>query len=746
MDRISQNKEILHDIIRDTLTFGLLGLTTSCILVCKSWSDVAFDILWRTVHTRDFYRLFKILCPLKKVQKSANGITLYRFHRDVTTADWTRFARYSRRVRVLELTPINSLNFWELKQLDQSVYDALAVSRPESGIFPNITELELDTRLGYCAPLFLHSGVKTLRIALYYPTNEGEPESPLNDRQDLLHHASLKMSGLHEISLGIAPSLMGNLHWGTGYTIYQDEKLICQLLRQQSQLRTFSLPWCWFTTRIAEAVAFLPDLKSILPVSSGAGLGNPLDTLTFNPVLVHGVVSSAPFPLIQELFLAIPYPQFRRFLLQWIPSGHAHSSMQVLTIHSQVLESPGTMRGMLDSLVPRCPNLTSLTIKSLCSSVQMPWTNDLPYQCYPGQDDTTRPSPSEWTLECLDPFRVTINTISSLFSLNHLKCLDLHHHIPAAFSSADLENIASNFSQLTSLDLFSDPHPIYLGGANGNPSNRNRYDEIVVDRAGHRAKRIPEFTHTLRTFGSKCPNLRTLGVFVCPHPKNAAIEDEFPDTSPPVDYFPNLQELSFGSSFFRNSMSGSLALVLGEYLGPSAKISASCSWGGGESTGIDDNDYTERLRRGGRIPPDPLQVGITSVDKITDSPEEPKSNHRFNEAWRSGVNGEPIPPDQAVLTSATGDPLIFDVSMFLEDTAMQGTMACITETPNGEKWMPGVGFGGGDDDTIAKELKARRMGWRNVAGMMPSMRTIRLQEKQLLERRLKAVGNNEVEN
>ncbi|TFK67658.1 hypothetical protein BDN72DRAFT_960827 [Pluteus cervinus] len=771
MDRISQNKEILHNIIYRVINHHHHRRKTSCISVCKSWSDVALDILWRKIHQREFFYVFKILCPLKQGEKPGAA---YVFHRDPTSADWMRFEKYSRRVRVLEINLNRRFNYRDLR-VDPTVYGGLAISRPASGVFPNLTELELDGRLGHWAPLFLNPGMKVLRIALDYPMRKGEAES-CNNPAYLFNQVLSRMSDLRELSISIA----GRRLWGSCYTAYKDEALICQLLLQQPHLRRLSLPWSWFTTRVAEAVAFLPNLTSICPAMN-ANLGHPLDSLIFNPVVLPGAFSS-----IQDLSLATPYPQFQRFLLNWIPSAHVHSRLKSVSIHSQVLESPQTMQGMLEVLVPRCPGLTSLKISSLCSTAQMPYTNSLPYQSYNGQDRPTDRSPSEWTLKRLDPFRVTLDTISSLFQLDHIHCLHLNHHLPAAFSPSDIESFASKFCHLKDLDLFSDPHPIYIGGnsseSEGSSSDSSLYDEIVKNDAEHATKGIPEHTHTLRTFGSKCPKLESLRVFVDPRPQSPTIDDSLPnsDDAPsqswPINYFPNLRELYFGSSYCCDSMAGSLAFVFGEYLDPSTYISSAHSvvWEDEDEAQwrqIED-DYIQRLRKGGRIHPSLYSPNIedghggldvatmegeaTQVDSNDNSAGAPQVRQSIfqmmlpkrYEAWKIGTDGQRIQPDQAVFTSPTGDPLVFDISAFLGDTTMYGTMGGVIERSDGSKWMPGVGFSGWLSKEIITELKARGAAWRSAAKLMPLMRTLRLQEKKLLEERLKAfevVGNDDAE-
>ena len=60
MHRVLRIPELLQ------MIFGIVDLPSNTVnaRVCKQWSDIALDILWREVH--ELYILFSILAPLKK--------------------------------------------------------------------------------------------------------------------------------------------------------------------------------------------------------------------------------------------------------------------------------------------------------------------------------------------------------------------------------------------------------------------------------------------------------------------------------------------------------------------------------------------------------------------------------------------------------------------------------------------------------------------------------------------------------
>ena len=60
MHRVLRIPELLQ------IIFGILDLPSNRVnaRVCKQWSDIALDILWREID--DIYFLFRILAPLTK--------------------------------------------------------------------------------------------------------------------------------------------------------------------------------------------------------------------------------------------------------------------------------------------------------------------------------------------------------------------------------------------------------------------------------------------------------------------------------------------------------------------------------------------------------------------------------------------------------------------------------------------------------------------------------------------------------
>ncbi|TFK66314.1 hypothetical protein BDN72DRAFT_961865 [Pluteus cervinus] len=726
MEKISRNPSILLQV----LNFIPSGCRLASMLVCKAWSEVALDLLWHEVGVKNFYHFFNILAPL---QKCSNEESLYEFERALTMADWTRFGRYNRRVRVIYLS---ALFVRCRKRLNQRAYDELALSQPPSGITPNVTTLRVNTGYGNLLPLFLTQRVKTLQLDLFYPKNFREAEDPLHNRLDTLHYLSSKLTRLRELTFevsGYYKLIRTCRELQSSHTIQQEESAICELIRKQRDLRVLSLPSCWFTTRIAEAAASLPHLQKILRNSTD---GNPLDTLTFNPALAD---IFSPFSSLRELSLVLPYPKFLQFILGWIPAEHPNPNLKQLTIQSQVLESSETMQQLLEALVVRCPSLSALGLSSLRTSDQMPCMNHGPYLY--GEDLPVRQAQPYWILEDLLPFRVRLNTISPLFTLKSLISCDLHHHLPPVFSLTDLEAIACNFSQIQRLDLFSDPYPIALGIHEGT----RHFDEIMRDPTAYETKQIPKLEHILQTFGLHCPKLQELGVFGSPDVGFGTENVKDEDVSDPsitadfdssttvsgrpttkVQYFPALTRLSLGTSPCASDASLT-AVVLSEYLSPSTRITTAKAEPWFRDNMVYRGTYAQRLARGGWVSYPPQSITQNDIDGIRiEAPSLPEY-----QPWKFFQHGKPFHDLQALLFDGTGERLVFDPKMFLDDPVMCGTLARAGKVSDSRRWMPGVSLVEGQDIVIYTELVRRAKGWKEVHELWPLMCKIKEQEMQL---------------
>ncbi|TFK66313.1 hypothetical protein BDN72DRAFT_844529 [Pluteus cervinus] len=736
MDKISRNSDILRRILESAsdMYYPRKHLV-ACTVVCKLWSEIALDLVWHEVSSDDFYHVFNILAPLHKSDEGQ--FWTYVWQAKPTTADWTCFERYRHRIRVLKLMPY--CHFLE-HGVDKTVFNELTLSSPPSGLFPNVTVLDLDTRSDYFSPLFLTPVVTVLRMELAYPREE----DLRYDRPDILHHVSLQLSNIRELSFWVSGGgpMFGPRHFSR--TIQAEEHKICELIRKKLDLQVLSLPACWFTTHVAEATASLTCLKKVLVNKTD---GNPLDTLTFNPVLpqqtspkivTHPIPKTRicpPFSSLQEFSAILPYPKFQQFLVQWIPTGRTNSHLKQLSIRSQVLESPQTLQQLLETLAARCPSLLSLRLSSLCSSEQMPQKNGWAYG--DTNDPLTTVPQSPWTLQRLYPFRVKLSTVSPLFALKSLVSCDLHHHLPPAFSSSDLETIAYNLSHLHTLHLFPDPHPIYLGKSKDTPTV---FDEVVQDLSSHNTKRVPELQQTLRTFGLNCPKLQKLGIFVYPDLDSDEVGDEDWELHHQVNCFPVLTELLLGTSPCDITTANSVAFILSKYLRPGTKITASYSWNRHTVTA----PYLQRLVQGGKVLDPPSKVPQSKSVEETEFKENNGQGNdevnggrspstRPNPPWRYHPDGRPLTDDRAVLVDLSGDPLVFDFQTFLEDPVMHGTMGGVMNRINGEKWMPGVSLVGSHDSVIELELKERKRGWVFVNGFLPLTYKVKAQERRLSE-------------
>ncbi|OBZ73090.1 hypothetical protein A0H81_06679 [Grifola frondosa] len=102
MHRVLEIPEILE------LVFGFMqekdNANNAC--VCKRWSDVALDALWRKVD--DLPRLFGLLAPIVAVNSPSPH---HGFSRTIEPDDWKRFSRYAGRTDTEHLARLHELEW-----------------------------------------------------------------------------------------------------------------------------------------------------------------------------------------------------------------------------------------------------------------------------------------------------------------------------------------------------------------------------------------------------------------------------------------------------------------------------------------------------------------------------------------------------------------------------------------------------------------------------------------------------------
>ncbi|TFK60741.1 hypothetical protein BDN72DRAFT_498504 [Pluteus cervinus] len=221
-------------------------------------------------------------------------------------------------------------------------------------------------------------------------------------------------------------------------------------------------------------------------------------------------------------------------------------------------------------------------------------------------------------------------------------------------------------------------------------------------------------------FGSLCPELHSLGLFLC---ADANLTEQQSDTlysySPSNDQpigqeigssipqlFPNLQSLNFGTSPILHS-EATLAGILCQYIGGDVRISSGPSRNISNST---PNTYIGRLGLGGKVP-DPIP------DHLNDKNEGADKRAKL---WSLDANGEPLVDDYAVVVGENGEPLSLGLEFMTPDEF-------------GVKRFPGV-FIMRERSKIRSQMHAESTKWGKVAKMLPLAARISEQERRRVER------------
>ncbi|TFK72266.1 hypothetical protein BDN72DRAFT_957429 [Pluteus cervinus] len=722
MDLVLQNPLLLERIFstEDVHYVYNKRQVTVYVFVCKTWSEPALNVLWRNITTSDLPCLLRKLTPLKRMKRSPESATRpFKLAREPTLEDWQRFQRYARRVKAFSYVEPDVSRFFEI---DQSVFDSLALIRSHLPIFPNLRTLHIDSSFPNAA-MFFHSSIQDLHIILQIELQHNKGDVDPQHNRDFLRYIQLRGADLTSLSISAEHTHMfiDFLEEFIPIRIYEEEVL--GLLSQQTRLRHLCLPQFWITTNVVNAISCLHSLETIKSVP-GSYIGHPVESVTFYPLFDQNGQKPA-LPSLQTLKLSVPYTPFHSFLSRWVtPHNHFKSRLQELILHSQILESAETLKTVIECISTCCPGMKTLSFSSLYSTIIYPFT---PLHYGPDSSSTIAksiPPPAEgWSLKTLLPFRVNLATISPLFQLTQLRDLELHHGLPTAFSLSDLEIIATNFRDLTRLEFFSDPGSVILS-----TSPKIRFDDVITNLEDYVEKHIFDLRTPLRVFGTLCPELRSLGVFLCADPKlteqqSDSLYHTTPTTSQANEHntrsatgrlFPNLRSLDLGTSSILGT-AAALAGLLCEYVGDGVTISSGRSQSISGSASGHNETYIKRLSLGGKVP-DP-------IPDHTDQEHLEKDEKAKLELWNLDANGKPLGDEFAVVVGEKGEPLSLGLEFVQADES-------------GVKRLPGVYFtrSGDHDEAIFKELSSRHTKWEKVGKMLPLAALISEQEKERVER------------
>ncbi|KAJ7637620.1 hypothetical protein DFH06DRAFT_1054123 [Mycena polygramma] len=366
--------------------------------VCKRWSDIALDKLWRELD--DLHRLFGILKPLEKTGEKRDGP--YAFITPPDADDWQRLERYTRRVRRLEFQ--GDLG---RPRLCPTVFEDVARTRTSLNILPNVNTLVWNAPLSLAA-IFMHTNVK--RFAISLPVFVA-PDSPLPFFRDVVSRMP------HLTSLDIR----------TNNPMHNMQDDMIYLLRSLLKLRKVIFPRFNVTTHVAETLQNLPDLGCIeFQYATEQGCGDPNDIEVFRPMLKMGA-----FPSLCDLSLTCSIEDFTSFMGQ----ASAPTNLTAVYVDSKLMESPTAVHELLAALADTCQLLESLGILSLISTVDAP----------PALADV--PSAE----------RISFSTLQPLQKFPNLTIFEIIHQYPLDLKLEDLEQLARSWPSLQKLILNNEP-------------------------------------------------------------------------------------------------------------------------------------------------------------------------------------------------------------------------------------------------------------------------------------------------
>ncbi|EIN11619.1 hypothetical protein PUNSTDRAFT_131778 [Punctularia strigosozonata HHB-11173 SS5] len=164
----------------------------SCLLTCKTWSEIALDAIWATITDLDV-----VLRTIPCYEPIADGS--WTFSRNPTEVEWTHFQDYSRRVRTLNLEHRPPGGF--RGDVFQVLHARAAFISPNQFLFPRIQHLQFDINPGQLparwAKIFLSPQLKSLIIDRENHDNHPNAAVDLEHFFRALH--AVRARGLSEI-------------------------------------------------------------------------------------------------------------------------------------------------------------------------------------------------------------------------------------------------------------------------------------------------------------------------------------------------------------------------------------------------------------------------------------------------------------------------------------------------------------------------------------------------------------------
>ncbi|KAJ7494625.1 hypothetical protein B0H11DRAFT_910388 [Mycena galericulata] len=383
------------------MVFGFLDNPSNAAnaSVCRRWSEIALDTLWRDVN--DLYRLFGILRPLRQLGESPDPDDPHAFIVPPDADDWQRFEKYSRRVRRLSFDSDS-----EHPRLSPTVFEDVARTRTNLDILPNVNTLSWHAPLSWSV-MFMHANVKHFVLWLpeeFIELNSPSPPAFVRDIVSRMPHLTC-------------------LDLRTDIPMHDIEDDIRFLLQHLVRLRKVVFPRFGFTTRIAETLAQLEDLGCVeFQYWPEQGCGDSMDTQLFNPTLKMGC-----FPSLWDLALTVPVACATSFMKQ----DFSPRNLTSLYIDSRLVEPPAAVNELLVVLADTCQLLESLSIITLIETISL--------ADVPGDE------------------RIAFSSLLPLQNFPNLTVFEFIHKNPLDMKLEDLDQLARSWPSLRKLIINNEP-------------------------------------------------------------------------------------------------------------------------------------------------------------------------------------------------------------------------------------------------------------------------------------------------
>ncbi|OSC97257.1 hypothetical protein PYCCODRAFT_1419774 [Trametes coccinea BRFM310] len=385
------------------LVFSFLSTknTANCACVCKRWSEIALDTLWRDVD--DIRRLFGLLAP---IEHGATPDDPHHFPRPLEPTDWARFMRYAPRVRTLSVTAIN-----DSRLRGQLVFDEVARTRSTLNLLPRLSKLSWTSQLGdrlRLSLVFMHENIRHFAVRLV--PSDNYPFSVY------FEEIALRMPKLTCLDMRFS------------FAVRDIEAELCKLLDGLPHLQKVILPKFTLTSKIIEQLSTNSSLKVVqFEFMEEQGSGEASDVHNWFPNLRPGA-----FPSLVDLSVSVHLPHMVRFL----KSGSCPAHLQCLYVHVLYIVPPYQVREFVDAVSEHCQQLTQLHI-----------------------DFVGDPSPLMFRTRLSDDDRIGLNTLRPLLNLTKLAQFILNWDAPLALTQDDIEELASSMPSLEVLTLCPEPMP-----------------------------------------------------------------------------------------------------------------------------------------------------------------------------------------------------------------------------------------------------------------------------------------------